>query len=102
MKGNWDGAKEILEDAAHIVQHDRNLKNGNPEDNFAHIALGWTGVLRAKGLLDDDQSLTDADVARMMVVFKMMRDGNSAQRDNRTDAVGYTLCLERVEPTDRG
>jgi hypothetical protein len=34
-----------------------------------------------------------------MVALKLCRDANAPNRDNRVDAIGYTLCLERVEPT---
>ena len=95
----WDGAKAVNAEAMRIVQTDRNQKCGDPEDNFAYIALTWTALLRARGLLAADASLVDADVARMMVTMKMCRDANAPHADNRVDAMGYTLCLERVEPT---
>lgn len=97
---DWAGADEILTEARRIVSTDRNVLNGNPEDNFHYIALGWSASLQARGLLTKEQFLTEGDVARLMVVFKMMRDSNASHRDNRTDAVGYTCCLERVDPTE--
>ena len=84
-----------------FITTDRNEKNGNPEDNFDFIAMGWTASLQARGLLDRDQHLIAPDVARLMVIFKMMRDSNSPQRDNRVDSVGYSGCLERVQPTHK-
>lgn len=96
---DWSGAAEVFEEAARIIRTDRNKQNGDPEDNFADIALAWTGSLRARGLLEVNQWLTAADVARLMCLLKMIRDSNAPNRDNRVDNCGYTGCLERVEPT---
>lgn len=97
--GMWESAKSVNAEAMRIVQTDRNKRCGDPADNFAYIALCWTALLRARGLLTSEQRINEADVARMMVTMKMCRDSNAPHRDNRVDAIGYTLCLERVEQT---
>lgn len=96
---DWATAHEAVNEALSITQTDRNKKCGDPEDNFAYIALMWTALLRARGLLTAEQSVTEADVARMMAAMKLARDANAPHRDNRVDLFGYGLCLERVQPT---
>jgi hypothetical protein len=96
---DWTTAEAMVAEALRITHEDRNAANGEPEDNFAYIALMWTALLRARGVLATPDEITAADVARMMTAMKMARDAHSPHRDNRTDAVGYTICLERVEPT---
>lgn len=97
MTHDWSTAEDMVADALRITHEDRNAANGQPEDNFAHIAAIWTALLTARGILT--APLTGADVARMMVGMKLARDAHAPHRDNRTDAVGYAICLERVEPT---
>jgi hypothetical protein len=89
---DWDGARAIIEEAARIVESDRNLSYDAPEDNFARIAAVWTVLL--------GHEVTAADVARMMAGLKLVRDAFAPARDNRVDAIGYLLCLERTEPTE--
>jgi hypothetical protein len=96
----WKTAHESVDEALQITQTDRNKQNGDPEDNFAYIALTWTALLRARGLLAADQEITAPDVARMMAGLKLCRDSNAPHRDNRVDLHGYGLCLERVEPAE--
>lgn len=94
---DWEGAHAIIAEAVEITAHDRNDAYSPPEDNFANIALAWTALLRARGIITD--ALTPGDVARMMTALKLVRDGNAPRRDNRVDALGYVICLERAEPT---
>ena len=58
------------------------------------------------GLLDEKLAcgceITAGDVARAMVMLKVVRGAHAPKRDNRVDAVGYVLCLERAEPSDAG
>jgi hypothetical protein len=96
----WKSAHEVCDKALRITQKDRNKANGDPEDNFAFIALTWTALLEARGVMfDNSGALNAADVARLMIAMKLCRDANAPHRDNRVDAIGYALCLERVEPT---
>lgn len=94
---DWTTAHAACDEALRITQADRNVANGDPEDNFAHIALAWTALLNARGILTGP--ISAADVARMMAALKLCRDSHAPHRDNRVDTIGYALCLERVEPT---
>jgi hypothetical protein len=97
---DWRSAESVADEALRITHVDRNKANGEPEENFSYIAQCWTALLDARGLLGSDEGLNAADVARMMVALKLCRDANAPHRDNRVDAIGYTLCLERVESTE--
>jgi hypothetical protein len=90
---DWSGADFILDESKQITRKDRNAEYGMPEDNFSDIALMWSVIL--------DTQVSQAEVARMMIALKLCRDQNASNLDNRTDIVGYTLCLERVDPTFR-
>lgn len=92
----WESAKSVMEEAARIVQSDRALTYDAPEDNFARIAACWTALLDTRLTAP----LTGPDVARMMAALKLVRDAHAPKRDNRVDAIGYMLCLERAEPTE--
>jgi hypothetical protein len=94
---DWTEAHANSDEALEITQHDRNDKAGNAEDNFAKIALVWTGLLQEK--LSPGAEITPADTARMMIGMKLCRDMHAPHKDNRVDIHGYTLCLDRVEPT---
>jgi hypothetical protein len=56
---------------------------GSPEDSFKKIASLWSTHL--------DQSITEQDVALMMVLLKVARvpDGKKASRDTMVDIAGY-------------
>lgn len=95
----WKSAHAAVDEALRITREDRNQANGQPEDNFAHIALVWSALLHGAGLMATDRLLDAGDVARMMVALKLCRDAHAPHRDNRVDAIGYAICLERVEPT---
>jgi hypothetical protein len=97
MTDCWAEAHANVNEALEITQHDRNDKAGNPENNFAHIAACWTGLLMDK--LTPGEYITAADTARMMIAMKLCRDSHAPHRDNRVDIHGYALCLDRVEPT---
>lgn len=94
---SWGNANEVIEEAVRITSTDRQDQYAPPEDNFARIALVFSGILGAKL----NENLTAADVARCMVGMKMVRDAHKPKRDNRDDGVGYILCLERAEPTEK-
>jgi len=91
----WASAKSVMDEAAQIVQNDRATAYDAPEDNFARIAACWTALLDTRLTAP----ITGPDVARMMTALKLVRDAHAPKRDNRVDAIGYLLCLERSEPT---
>jgi len=95
---DWKAAHRNVKKALHITQHDRNDKAGDAEDNFYRIALCWTAML--SDTLMPGEVVTAPDTARMMITMKMCRDAHMPHNDNRIDAHGYTLCLDRVEPLE--
>lgn len=88
--GGWkdpaDLRREILTDAAVCVCSDRNLMYGEPEDNFDVIAAMWSAYL--------GMPVTGADVAAMMILFKVARIATAEKpsRDSYVDIAGYAAC----------
>ena len=88
----------ILEEAASIVDNDRERTYGDPGRNLRAIADMWTAWLRARGHIDHDDHITTDDVAPMMVMLKLARLANDPRhRDSQVDACGYLRLLERVQ-----
>ena len=81
-----DLRREILTDAAVCVCSDRNLMYGEPEDNFDVIAAMWSAYL--------GMPVTGADVAAMMILFKVARIATAEKpsRDSYVDIAGYAAC----------
>jgi hypothetical protein len=96
----WASADAMVAEAMRVTSTDRNETYDDPERNFANIALGWTALGRARGILKDGAAFNAGDVARFDNVKKLVRDSFKPKRDNRVDLVGNTRCLERAEPTD--
>ena len=85
--------KEILEVAEQCVCHDRNEQYGEPEDNFAVIAIFWQEYLYAS--TGERIAITPADVANMMVLFKVARVATATgnvSADSFVDICGYAAC----------
>ena len=81
-----DLRREILSDAAVCVCSDRNRMYGEPEDNFDVIAAMWSAYL--------GMPVTGADVAAMMILFKVARIATAEKpsRDSYVDIAGYAAC----------
>lgn len=94
---DWTNADEVITEAVRVTSNERGIDYDAPEDNFARIAAVWNVLLDE--ILGDYCTITEGDVARMMIAVKLVRDAHTPKRDNRVDLVGYTRCLERVEPT---
>lgn len=76
---------EILDTARQIVTQDRNVAHGEPEDTFGLIAAYWSSHL--------DVTITSADVAVLMTLFKLARlKANPGNLENWTDGCGYLAC----------
>ena len=100
--------RELLEEAADLVDGDRNAQYGDPVDDFRRTAAYWSthlgGVLRRKAnecrvvLGDDvldivDRLLDPHDVAVMMQQLKQSRLAwMPHKRDTWADAAGYVAC----------
>ena len=93
--------QSILDEAASIVDNDREKTYGDPGRNLRAIADMWTSWLRARGHLNPSEALTTDDVAPMMVMLKLARLANDPHhRDSQVDACGYMRLLERVQAAD--
>lgn len=98
MSIDWTNADEVIAEAVWVTSSERGIDYDAPEDNFARIAAVWNMLLDEKL---EFGYITEGDVARMMIAVKLVRDAHTPKRDNRVDLVGYTRCLERVEPTNQ-
>ena len=84
----------IAEKALKIINGERQDEYGAPEDNFRAIARLWTAYIVNKWLdvRDVNFHLTDANVADMMVLFKMARMQTGRDKlDSSADLLGYAL-----------
>lgn len=86
---------DVLLDAMKAVCSDRNLRYGEPEDNFGVIAELWSAYLDAGipgGACKVD--LGARQVADMMILFKVGRMATSMgdHRDTYVDIAGYAAC----------
>lgn len=87
----------ILDQAAAIVDRDREQTYGSPAKNLNTIAAFWSAWLRARGLLTPLANLNYEDVACMMVLLKMGRLSNDPTHvDSSVDACGYLYLLEKI------
>lgn len=100
--------REMLEEATDLVDGDRNIHYGDPNDDFMKTSRYWSthagGVFRRKlhdmGLGVEDEvmevinNLFDPhDVAIMMMQVKMARLAWSpSKRDHWVDCAGYAAC----------
>ena len=88
----------ILDQAASIVDADREKTYGKPDKNLRAIAEFWEAWLRARGKLAPDAFLTSEDVASMMSLLKHARLANDPRhKDSQIDACGYMRLLERCQ-----
>lgn len=88
----------ILEQAAAIVDADREKTYGKPDKNLRAIAEFWEAWLRARGKLAPSTFLTFEDVACMMAGLKLARLANDpCHTDSQIDACGYLRLLERCQ-----
>ncbi len=81
--------EHVLDAAKERVCSDRNLKYGEPEDNFGFIAQVWSDWKRVH--------FSALDVAVMMALFKIARiktGGNIP--DNFVDLAGYAACAGEI------
>lgn len=88
--------KEILEAATAAVCGDRALNYGKPEANFARIAVLWNAYvhIRRKDLgVEGDLTLTEWDVANIMILMKVARLMHQPNhKDSWIDVAGYAAC----------
>jgi len=94
---------ELLTEASHIINGDRNIDYGEPIDDFSVTARLWEVYLRRIMVTRGTEILylDPHDVAIMMVLVKISRLTESPQKkDHWMDIAGYTGCgWECVEQT---
>lgn len=81
-----------LDWATMLVEGPRNADYGPPEDDLAYTAEYWSTWLRRRGI---PAELTGHDVAMMMGLLKISREGHARKPDNLIDLCGYARCAER-------
>lgn len=82
--------RELLEEAADLIDGDRDASYGSPAANFDTIAALWTARFAHK--LKDGESFTAADYADAMILVKVGRNVTSQKRDTWADIAGYAGC----------
>ncbi len=82
--------RELLEEAADLIDGDRNVSYGSPTQNFQNIAELWN--TRFAHMLKDGEKFTAADVADSMILVKVARNIANQKRDNWADIAGYAGC----------
>jgi hypothetical protein len=87
----------IAEEAQSLVLGDRNASYGNPREDFERVAKVWSGLLAQKLKAD----ITPEEAILMMAGLKLCREVHKPKRDNRTDLIGYALCLDWATTGDR-
>lgn len=81
--------EEILKKASEAISGERDEHYGSPEDNFGRIADYWSVYL--------NNTLTQTDVANMMILLKVARAMNDASHeDNWVDIAGYAACAGEI------
>lgn len=82
---------EILDQANHCVNGDRENDYGTPERNFDAIARLWNGYL-------GEERFEAKDVAAMLILLKVARiKSGKKKNDNWIDIAGYAACGGEIE-----
>lgn len=82
---------EILDQANHCVNGDRENDYGTPERNFEIIARLWNGYL-------GEDRFDAKDVAAMLILLKVARIKSGKKKsDNWIDIAGYAACGGEIE-----
>ena len=80
--------RSLTDEAINLVTGDRNIDYGDPSEDFARIATGWSEIFGT--------AVTSTEVALAMVWLKVCREINKPKRDNIVDAIGYLLTYDAV------
>lgn len=86
--------RSLLNEAADLVDGDRNDQYGDPIDDFSRTAQYWTTYLYSRIRDDSDWlGLEPHDVAVMMTLLKISRlSWSPEKRDHWADLAGYAAC----------
>jgi len=82
----------ILEEAASIVNGQRQKAYGHPCDNYWRLAQMWSAYL---GI-----DITPGQSVDMMMLVKIARQANAPGRENLVDIAGYARVAEMLEGSD--
>lgn len=84
----------VLEEAATIVNGDRQTHYGHPLDNHGCTASLWSAWLNRR--YGATLELTAEDVCWLMILLKASREANAPKRDNVVDTVGYAANIDMI------
>jgi hypothetical protein len=81
--------------AAEATVKNREGTYGSPQENFERIAAIWSVILAGK--LGKEHGISAADVAMMMVGYKLARLIETPDhQDSAVDAAGYAALLAEI------
>lgn len=91
--------RSVLDEAASIIDSDREGTHGEPGKNLRTIAELWDVWLRARGITKPGApALTESDVCMLMNLLKTARLANNiTHHDSQVDLCGYTRLMQRVQ-----
>lgn len=85
--------RSLLNEAADLVDGDRNNQYGDPVEDFSRTAQYWTTYLSSRMNNCDWLHLDAHDVAVMMSLLKISRlSWSPDKRDHWVDLAGYAAC----------
>jgi hypothetical protein len=82
-----------VQEAARLVDGDRQDDYGHPYEDFTRTAAMWTAIF--------GHTITAEQVALAMVALKISREVNKPKRDNIVDGIGYFQTLHMVRQRRR-
>ena len=89
-----ENPETILEEAARLTSGDRQRDYAHPLPNHDRIARLWNAHLSNRS--DPHGPITPQNVAEMMILLKLARQGFTPKRDNLVDIAGYARCMEQM------
>jgi hypothetical protein len=87
----------VLDEAAMLVDGERQADYGNPLDNWSDIAAKWSITLRKKL----KEPITAEEAVICMIDLKSCREAHAPKRDNLRDTAGYARVIERIQDERR-
>lgn len=83
--------RSLLNEAADLVDGDRNNTYGDPIEDFTRTAAYWSTYLNSR--IGGDVHLEPHDVAALMSLLKISRlSWSPGKRDHWADLAGYAAC----------